>query len=124
MRAGKFFYQRFFLIFMALAVAAALTGCGKESADASSEYSVVLEGSDGQSPEDILQFLNRRVLRIEGRDGTHELDWSPRTRQMAQFEVGDDLVFNAYPNGQDRAVVTGRARVGSEKRISIILRRI
>jgi hypothetical protein len=119
----KNFYRGFLLFSLALTGAAVLTGCGKDGADASMEYSVVLEGAGGKSSAEMLRHLTHQVLRIEGREGIRELKWSPRTHQRVEFEVGDELVFAAF-DGAGTLTVEGRARVGGEKRISIPLREV
>jgi len=100
-----------------------VTGCGKLEGESRDPLNVKLEIPAGEMAEVFWFNVDRKVLVIKR--GTEESahPWAGSQETELDLRAGDTLLFSGF-DGRGLLLVTGEARVGPAKLVSIPVRRV
>lgn len=121
MRRKKLYHQ--FCWFALAAQIFMFSGCGKPEHTASDALAVSLDQPPGEGELFWYGVSNRRLRVVREGQIKKEIAWANGETLDFDLKEGDELEFLAT-DGDGRLVISGRAPVGKEKKVSIPIRRV
>jgi len=105
---------------LAALVLVTLPGCGKEEED---PLRVSVQIPSGEASELFWFGVEQKVLQVNRNGDLSSQPWAPGQASNLGLKEGDGLVFLGSDSG-GRVLVSGEAKVGKAKMVTILLRRV